>query len=69
MGELEQLNGCVEPTDGTWRYEFHGCWVIDCENLVKVNRCIDAFADEFNKVRSHRLLGGLTPKQNLKIAT
>ena len=69
MGELEQLNGCVEPTEGTWRYEFHCFCEIDCENLVKVNRCIDAFADELNKVRSHRLLGGLTPKQNLKIAT
>ena len=63
-----ELNGCVERTNGTWRYEFHGCWEVDYEDLVKVNRCIDAFADAFNTLRPHWSLGGLTPKQNLRTA-
>ena len=46
-----ELNGCVERTNGMWRCEFHGYWEIDCENLVKVSRCIDAFADDFNRIR------------------
>ena len=38
------------------------------KNLVKVNRYIDAFVGECNKIRPHRSLGGLTPKQNLNTA-
>ena len=37
-----ELTGCVERTNGNWSYEFHGCWDLDHENLVKMNRCVDA---------------------------
>ena len=50
------LNGCVERTNGMRRYEFHGLWGIDYQDLVKMNRCIDAF----NTFRPHLSLGGLT---------
>ena len=63
-----ELNGCIERTNGTWRCEFHGCWEVDYDDLVKVNRCIDAFADDFNTFRPHWSLEGLTPEQNLKAA-
>ena len=58
----------LERTNGTWCYEFHGCWEIDYEDLASVNRCIDAFADDFNPFRPHGSLGGLTPEQHLKTA-
>ena len=60
-----KLNGNVERTIGTWRYEFYGCWDIP-DDLVKVNRLVDAFADEFNRVRPHRSLGCLAPEEALK---
>ena len=63
-----ELNGRVERTNGTWRCEFHGCREIECEDLVKLNRCIDAFADGFNGILSYGSLGCLMPKQKLKIA-
>ena len=59
-----KLNGHVERTIGTWRYEFYGCWDIP-DDLVKVNRLVDAFADEFNRVRPHRSLGCLAPEEAL----
>ena len=55
-----ELNGCVERTNGTWRCEFHGCWEIEYEDIVKVNRCIEAFTDAFNRIWPHGSLGGLT---------
>ena len=33
-----------------------------------MTRYVDAFADEFNRVRLRGSLGGLAPDQNLKIA-
>ena len=33
-----------------------------------MNRCIDAFADDFNTFRPHGSLGGLIPEQNFKTA-
>ena len=60
-----KLNGNVERTIGTWRYEFYGCWDIP-DDLVKTNRLVDAFADEFNRVRPHRSLGCLAPAEALK---
>ena len=65
---MPELNGCVERTKWTWRYEFHGCRDLDYKDLVKLNRCIDAFAEDFNRVRLHGSLGGLNPERNLKIA-
>ena len=63
-----ELNGSVERSNGTWRCEFRGYQEIDYENLVKVSHCIDAFADDFNRIRPHGSLGGLTPEQKLNTA-
>ena len=41
-------DGNVERTIGTWRCEFYGCRDIP-DDLVKTNRLVDAFADEFNR--------------------
>ena len=60
-----ELNGHVERAIGTWRYEFYGCRDIP-DDLVKVNRLVDAFADEFNRMRPHRSLGCLAPEEALK---
>ena len=50
-----KLNGNVERTIGTWRCEFYGCRDIP-DHLAETNRLVDAFADEFNRVRPHRSL-------------
>ena len=60
-----KLNGNVERTIGTWRCEFYGCRDIP-DNLAETNRLVDAFADEFNRVRPHRSLGCSTPEEFLK---
>ena len=63
-----ELTGCVERINGNWSCEFHSCWYLDHENLVKMNRCVDAFAAEFNTFRPHGSLGGLTPERILNTA-
>ena len=63
-----KLNGNVERTVGTWRCEFHGCWEIP-DDLAKINRLVDAFADEFNRVRPHRSLDCKTPEEFLRAAS
>ena len=63
-----KLNGTVEQTIGTWRCEFHGRWDIP-DDLAKINRLVDAFADEFNRVRPHRSLGCGTPEEFLRAAS
>ena len=62
-----KLNGNVERTVGTWRYEFHGCWEIP-DDIDRINLLIDAFADEFNRVRPHRSLNCKTPEAFLRAA-
>ena len=61
-------DGTVERTIGTWRCEFHGCWDIP-DDLAKINLLVDAFADEFNRVRPHRSLGCRTPEEFLRAAS
>ena len=64
-----KLNGTVERTIGTWRCEFHGCWDIP-NDLAKINRLVDAFADEFNRVRPHhRSLDCRKPEEFLRAAS
>ena len=55
-----KLNGHVERANGSWRYEFYGAWDL-AGDLERLNRWIDAFADEFNAIRPHQALGGRTP--------
>ena len=59
-----ELNGNVERNNGTWRYEFYATWELP-HDLERLNRWIDAFADEFNTFRPHQALGGQTPAQYL----
>ncbi len=63
-----ELNGHVERSNGTWRYEFHAVWDLP-DNLDSLNRWIDAFADEFNTWRPHQSLGGQTPFEYLASLT
>ena len=63
-----KLNGNVERTVGTWRYEFHGCWEIP-DDIDRINLLIDAFADEFNRAGPHRSLGCGTPEAFLRAAS
>ena len=59
-----ELNGHVERSNGTWRYEFHASWELP-DDLEGLNRWIDAFADEFNTIRPNQALGGQTPAEYL----
>ena len=59
-----KLNGHVERANGSWRYEFYGAWDL-AGDLERLNRWIDAFADEFNAIRPHQALGGRTPADYL----
>ncbi len=61
-------DGNVERAVGTWRYEFHGCWDIP-DDLARINLPVDAFADEFNRVRPHRSLDCRTPEEFLRAAS
>ena len=39
------------------------------DNLNRINRWIDAFADEFNNFRPHNALDGRTPNEYLQSLT
>ncbi len=63
-----QLNGLVERTNGTWRYEFYATWNLP-DDLDHLNRWINAFSDEFNRFRPHQSLNGQTPVEYLASQT
>src|SRR3954451_2519036 len=59
-----QLNGHVERSQGSWRYEFYG--VEDLPSRLKpLQLRIDAFPHRFNHTRPHQALGDLTPAEYL----
>ena len=64
-----KLNGHVERNNGAWRYEFYATWDIPDNDLDRINRWIDAFADEFNNFRPHQALDNRTPAQYLHALT
>jgi transposase InsO family protein len=59
------LNGCVERSQSTWRYEFYASYDLP-HRLDKLQALVDAFAHRFNHYRPHDALGGMTPAEYLK---
>ena len=59
-----QLNGAVERAQGSWRYEFYGCFDLP-HRIDKLQEHVDAFAHRFNHHRPHQALGGQTPAEYL----
>lgn len=59
-----QLNGAVERTQSTWRYEFYACHDLP-SRLSELQVEVDRFAHHFNYVRPHQALGDLTPAEYL----
>ena len=59
-----QLNGAVERTQSTWRYEFYACHDLP-SRLIELQAEVDRFAHHFNYVRPHQALGDLTPAEYL----
>ena len=64
-----KLNGSVERNNGAWRYEFYATWDLPDNDLNRINRWVDAFADEFNNFRPHQALDNRTPAQYLQSPT
>jgi putative transposase len=59
-----QLNGAVERAQGSWRYEFYGCFDLP-HQLDKLQAHVDAFAYRYNHHRPHQALGDQTPAEYL----
>ena len=59
-----QLNGAVERAQGSWRYEFYGCYDLP-HRLDQLQPLVDAFAHRFNHVRPHDALDLKTPAEYL----
>jgi putative transposase len=59
-----QLNGAVERAQGSWRYEFYGCYDLP-HRIDKLQPLVDAFAYRFNHHRPHQALGDRTPAEYL----
>jgi putative transposase len=60
-----QLNGAVERAQGSWRYEFYGCFDLP-HRIDKLQAHVDAFAHRYNHHRPHQALGDKTPAEYLK---
>jgi putative transposase len=60
-----QLNGAVERAQGSWRYEFYGCFDLP-HRIDKLQQHVDAFAHRYNHHRPHQALGDQTPAEYLK---
>lgn len=60
-----RLNGAVERAQGSWRYEFYGCFDLPY-HIDKLQTYVDAFAYRFNNYRPHQALGDRTPAEYLK---
>ena len=61
-----QLNGAVERAQGSWRYEFYGCFDLP-HRIDKLQAYVDAFAYRYNHHRPHQTLGDRTPAEYLAI--
>lgn len=59
-----QLNGAVERSQSTWRYEFYACHELPTQ-LDRLQLHVDRFAHHFNHQRPHQALGDLTPAEHL----
>ena len=59
-----QLNGAVERAQGSWRYEFYGCYDLP-SRIDKLQPLVDSFAHRFNHHRPHDALDGKTPAEYL----
>lgn len=59
-----QLNGAVERAQGSWRYEFYGCFDLP-HRIDKLQTYVDAFAHRYNHHRPHQALGDRTPAEYL----
>ena len=59
-----QLNGAVERAQGSWRYEFYGCFDLP-HRVDKLQTFVDAFAHRYNHHRPHQALGDRTPAEYL----
>ncbi len=59
-----QLNGAVERAQGSWRYEFYGCFDVP-HRIDKLQAYVDAFAHRYNHHRPHQALGDQTPAEYL----
>lgn len=60
-----QLNGAVERAQGSWRYEFYGCYDLP-SRIDKLQPLVDSFAHRFNHHRPHDALDGKTPAEYLQ---
>ncbi len=59
------LNGCVEPAQSTWRYEFYATYDLP-HRIAKLQTFVAAFAHRFNHHRPHDALAGQTPAEYLQ---
>lgn len=59
-----QLNGAVERAQGSWRYEFYGCFDLP-QRIDRLQTFVDAFAYRYNHHRPHQALGDRTPAEYL----
>ena len=59
-----QLNGAVERVQGSWHYEFYGCFDLP-HRIDKLQAHVDAFAHRYNRHRPHQSLDDHTPAEYL----
>jgi hypothetical protein len=63
-----QLNGAVERSQSSGRYEFYACFDLP-HRIHQLQRHVDAFAYRYNHHRPHQALADLTPVQYLSAIT
>lgn len=59
-----KLNGAVERSNGTWRYEFY--WVYDLSwEIQELRQQVSRWQHIYNYIRPHQALKGKTPYENM----
>jgi transposase InsO family protein len=59
-----KLNGSVERSNGTWRYEFYWCYDLPLE-IDELREEVTYWQYVHNHIRPHRALKGKTPYENM----
>lgn len=60
-----KLNGGVERTQGSWRYEFYACYPLPT-TLAELRPLVQWWQHVYNHLRPHQALQGLTPAEYLR---
>lgn len=63
-----KYNGCVERTNGTFRYEFYHSWDTGY-NLATLRTALEDFTKHYNTYRPHESINMLTPFQYYTLST